>query len=422
MILPIDEGSLTNVEKVEVLSVGTELLMVQIANTNAQYISRRMPEVGMGVFYHSVVGDNPQRLEACLKLAMERSDVIITTGGLGPTQDDLTKETVAQALGLKMELHAPSRDRIKAYFESAGRVMVESNFRQAYFPFGSLIMENDEGTAPGCIVVSGEKVVVMLPGPPRELIPMFDRHVLPYFKKLHQDMLHSKFLRVVGIGESLVEQKILSLVNGQTNPTIATYAKDGIVTLRITAHDENGISGKELADRMSRDVVALLGDNVYTTEDEELEHTVFRLLREKGLHFACAESCTGGLLAEKMTSVPGASAVFECAAVTYSNAAKINFLGVDPAVIAQYGPVSKETALAMVQAAAKISKAQAAVSITGYAGPDAGDRPVGTVFIGVKAPGTEYAEEFHFTGNRERIRTLSVINALDLVRKAILKL
>ncbi len=420
--------------KAEVLSVGTELLMGQIANTNAQYISKRLPEAGLGVFYHSVVGDNPERLADCLRLALHRSDVVVTTGGLGPTQDDLTKEVVAHTLGLSMELHEKSRERIRAYFENAGRIMVESNYRQAYFPKGSQIIENDEGTAPGCIITcpswqdpfapeeaKKEKIVIMLPGPPRELIPMFDKHVLAYFQKKSPNHLVSKFLRIVGVGESLVEEKILSLVNGQTNPTLATYAKDGIVTIRITASGEHGESPEELVEEMTRRVCDILGDSVYTTENEELEQTVFRLLKERQFSLAIAESCTGGILAELFTSIPGASEVFRCAAVTYSNSSKMQLLHVQNETIQQYGAVSRETAQEMVQGICWISGADVGVSVTGYAGPTGGeDKPVGLVYIGVKCKDYEEVREFHFSGKRDRIRTLSAVNALDMIRRALL--
>lgn len=407
-------------KKVEILSVGTELLMGQIANTNAQYISQRLPEVGLGVFYHSVVGDNPERLTECLSHALSRSDIIITTGGLGPTQDDLTKEVIAKALNLEMKLDEKSAEYIKEYFSKTGRIMVESNLRQAYFPENSIILDNDEGTAPGCIIQHNGKIIILLPGPPKELIPMFNKHLLKFFKDISEAPLTSKFLRVVGIGESLVEKKLMALVDGQINPTIATYAKDGIVTIRVTAHDDGEIPAALLVSDTCGKISSILGDAVYTDENEELEYTVLKLLKENDLTFACAESCTGGMLSELMTAIPGASQVFKCAAVTYSTDSKTNILGVDPDLISKYDVVSKETALAMVKCMSQRSGADVTVSITGYAGPKSGDEPVGKVCIGVSAPGCQNVKEFHFTGNRDRIRVLSVINALDMVRRAIL--
>lgn len=420
--------------KVEILSVGTELLMGQIANTNAQYISKRLPEVGLGVFYHSVVGDNPERLSESLRLALQRADVVITTGGLGPTQDDLTKDTVSDTLHLPMVLHQKSFEQIRAYFEKAGRTVVESNYRQAYFPAGSIVMENGMGTAPGCIIPvpaeagncaeTPQKFVVMLPGPPKELIPMFDNHVLPFFAKRREHPLRSRFLRVVGVGESLVEEKIIGLVEGQTNPTFATYAKDGIVTIRVTAEDIDG-NGDALLERAQNQICEILGDSVYTTENEDLEMTVFRLLKARGLTVATAESCTGGMLAEQLTEIPGASDVFLMSAVTYANAAKMNILGVKEETLAAHTAVSAAVAKEMAEGLRKISGADVCVSITGLAGPGGGTKeiPVGTVFIGVKYGETVSVSEHHFTsGNRNRVRTLSVIYALDRVRRAILGL
>lgn len=408
--------------KVEILSVGTELLMGQIANTNAQFISRHLPEVGLGVFYHSVVGDNPQRLTECLHYALSRSDVIITTGGLGPTQDDLTKEVIAEALGLEMLLDTKSAEEIKNYFEKLGKVMTENNIRQAYFPKGCKILDNDEGTAPGCMINHNDKIIILLPGPPKELIPMFNKHVIPYFRERCASPLTSKFLRVVGIGESMVEKKLLSLVDGQTNPTIATYAKDGIVTIRVTAHDEGEIPAALLVSDMCGKISSILGDSVYTDNDEDIEFTVFKLLAENKLTFSCAESCTGGMLSEKITSIPGSSQVFKCGTVTYMTSSKTEMLDVDPETINKYGVVSKETALAMVQGIIQKSATDVAVSITGYAGPQFADEPVGKVCIAVCAPGCRTVKEFRFSGNRDRIRTLSVINALDMVRRALLHL
>lgn len=411
-------------KRAEILSVGTELLMGQIANTNAQYISKRLPEVGVGVYYHSVVGDNPERLRESLSLALSRSDIVFTTGGLGPTQDDLTKETIADALSLPMELHEDSAVAIRDFFARTGREMAESNLRQAYFPKGAYIMDNEEGTAPGCILRtiqgSEEKFVVMLPGPPKELIPMFNRHVIRFFTELHETPLYSRFLRIVGVGESMVEKQLMDLVEGQTNPTLATYAKDGIVTIRVTAHDDRNISGKALVLEMCDTICSILGDHVYASDDEELEVTVHRMLKERNLKFACCESCTGGILSQRMTSIPGASEVFICGAVTYREESKVALANVAPETIAKHSAVSKETALEMVRGILAVSGADVAVSITGYAGPKSGDEPVGLVYIGVIAPGIEMVKAYHFTGNRDRIRNLSVIHALDLIRRSLI--
>ncbi len=409
---------------VEILSVGTELLMGQIANTNAQYLSRKLPEIGLAVYYHSVVGDNPGRLTESLSLALSRADVVITTGGLGPTQDDLTKETVAMALDLNMVVHEESYIRIKEYFQKTGRIMVDSNFRQAYFPEGCIILENDLGTAPGCAVktfLNGkEKIVIMLPGPPKELIPMYEKSVVPFLKEKTHCRLQSRFLRVVGVSESRVEEMIMEFVNNQTNPTLATYAKDGIVTIRISANNENGDQATKLLDADVKKICDIFGNKLYTTDNEEIEEALVRVLKEKNLTFATAESCTGGLIAQKITSVSGASKVFSSAFITYANEAKEKMLGVPHETIVKYGAVSKETALKMAQSAASFSGADVAVSVTGCAGPDGMEgKPVGLVYIGIKCKDHECVHEFCFSGNRKKIRTLAAINAMFIALDAV---
>lgn len=412
--------------KVEILSVGTELLMGQIANTNAQYLSRKLPEIGLGVYYHSVVGDNPGRLRESLALALDRADVIITTGGLGPTQDDLTKDTIAGALGLSMTIHEESYQRIKDYFEKNGKILVESNYRQARFPEGSIVLENGLGTAPGCAIETKynglDKIIIMLPGPPRELIPMYEKCVIPYLQGKSHCHIQSKFLRIAGVSESRVEEMILEFVNGQTNPTLATYAKDGIVTIRISANDENGAKAADLIDADVEKFRNIFGSKLYTTENEEIEEAFVRVMKEKGLTFASAESCTGGLIAQRITSVSGASAVFTSAFVTYSNTAKEKMLNVPHETLETYGAVSRETALAMIQNAAKICGADVVVSVTGCAGPEGMEgKPVGLVYIGVKYKESEKVHELFFTGNRDKIRTLASTTALFLALEEIRK-
>jgi len=411
-------------KKVEVLSVGTELLMGQIANTNAQYISRRFPEIGLGVFYHSVVGDNPERLTESLYIALRRSDVVVTTGGLGPTQDDLTKETVAEALGLPMELNLDCKAKIEEYFFKTGREMPANNYRQAYFPKGCILMENGMGTAPGCIVETEyegkEKIIILLPGPPKELVPMFDNCVLPYFKEKAEHRIYSVFLKVIGVGESKVEDLLIDTIDGQTNPTVATYAKDGIVTIRVTANDESGEEPEKLVENTVEKICDILGENVYARLDEEPEFTVYKMLKERGMTMAAAESCTGGLISQKMTAFPGSSAVFKCSAVVYTAESKCKLLGVSEDTIEKYGVVSGETALEMVQGVCALSGADCGISVTGYAGPtsDPG-MPVGLVYIGIKCFEYENVHKFIFNGNRERVRTLCAVNAYDLLRRAV---
>ncbi len=409
--------------RAEILSIGTELLMGQIANTDAEYISKKLPEVGIGVFYHTVVGDNPGRVEECLKLALSRADVVITTGGLGPTQDDLTKETIAKVLGLSMKEDADSIGKIKEYFKRRGSLMTENNLRQGNFPEGAIILKNETGTAPGCVVTTGDsKYVIMLPGPPKELKPMFDNEVMPFLKEKAQKPLVSKFVRVVGVGESSIEEKLMCLIDGQTNPTFATYAKDGNVTIRVTASDEEG-NGNELLDEAVGKIKDILGDAVYSTDDEELVQVVLNMLKERNLEIACAESCTGGALAKLITACPGASEVFHTGLVTYSEDSKMKLLGVKKETLDKYTVYSEQVAGEMAEGLQKLTGAGVCVSITGVAGPGGGteETPVGTVFIGVKYKEKLSVTKHCFAGiGRDRVRVMSVVNSLNNVRKEML--
>lgn len=406
-------------KRAEILAIGTELLMGQIANTNAQYLSQQLPIVGVGVYYHSVVGDNPTRLKESLLLAMSRSDVIIMTGGLGPTQDDLTKQTVADCLGLGLRFDAESAEAIKTYFSKQGKEMVESNLRQAYFPEGAKIFRNDHGTAPGCMVEHGEHVIILLPGPPREMQPMYTSFVEPYFRERSEEKLASAFVKITNLGESRVEQLLMPLIEGQTNPTFATYAKLGDVTLRITA----SATIKEEADAILQEAIgkvkSLLGDCVYSIAGESLEEVVVRRYQTAGKTIATAESCTGGMLAQTLTAVSGASDVLGYGFVTYSNEAKHKLLGVSQETLAKHGAVSEQTALEMCKGLRACSGADVAVSITGIAGPTGGtpEKPVGLVYIGIATERESYCIPCRFQGDRERIRNLTVVKVLGELLK-----
>ena len=277
--------------------------MGQIANTNAQYISGRLPEVGIGVYYHTVVGDNPSRLKECLSLAVKRADVIIMTGGLGPTKDDLTKETISEFFGRKLVLHQESLDKIEDYFKRLNRNMTENNKKQAYLPEGSLVIENNNGTAPGALLRMGKRLMVMLPGPPKEMKPMFDKTVMEYFSKKAKFKIVSKSVRIFGIGESAMEEKIIDLIDGQTNPTIAPYVKDGEVTLRVTARCYNDREGEELIAPVIDEIKKRLGDAVYSVDNKNLEEVVGELLIKNNISISFAESCTGGLLYSRITDI-----------------------------------------------------------------------------------------------------------------------
>jgi len=406
----------------EILAVGTELLMGQIANTNAQYLSRRLADLGIKVFYHSVVGDNPGRLKESLKLALDRSNIVITTGGLGPTQDDLTKETIAEAMGKKLVLNQESYDRIKHFFERLNRKMADNNAKQAYLPEGSTVIPNPNGTAPGCIVASEGKTIIMLPGPPKEMIPMFEATVFPYFEARTGQVIASRMLKVFGIGESEMEMRIIDLIQTQTNPTIAPYVGLGEVILRVTAGCRNKDEAEKLLEPVIERIRERLGDFVYATNGENMEDVVVKLLMDRQYTLSTAESCTGGLLASKLVDVPGVSQVFNRGFITYSNDAKIEELGVSPETLEKYGAVSPETAEEMVRGLAKRTGTNAAISVTGIAGPDGGtaEKPVGLIYVSAMLNDRVETRKLNLIGDREMIRNVSCLNALDLLRRMLL--
>lgn len=408
----------------EILAVGTELLMGQIANTNAQYISQRLAELGICVYFHSVVGDNPARLEETLKRALDRSDIVITTGGLGPTKDDLTKEVIAKTMNRELVFHEEVLEKVRDFFMRKHRIMVKNNEKQAYLPDNCLMIPNLNGTAPGCIIEEGKKVIIMLPGPPKEMQPMFCDTVFPYLKQKKELVLVSKMLKIFGIGESEMESRLIDLIDKQDNPTIAPYVSQGEITVRVTARCANKEEALQILNPVVNEIKDRLGSLVYAEEGESLEQVVFNLLKEKQLVMATAESCTGGLLAGKITSLPGASEIFEQGYITYANKAKINDLGVLEETINKFGAVSNETALEMVNGLKKKTKASVCVSITGIAGPDGGtpEKPVGLVYIGLSVLDKVACKSFELMGDRERIRHDACMRALDMIRRLILGL
>ncbi|MBO4327579.1 MAG: competence/damage-inducible protein A [Clostridia bacterium] len=409
--------------RTEILSVGTELLMGQIANTDAQYISARLPETGAGVFFHTVVGDNPSRLRECLDIALGRSDVVITTGGLGPTQDDLTKQVIADHFGLKLIDDAGSRRRIEEFFKRRGQIPTDNNYRQSLIPEGARIIPNENGTAPGCMIFGtgafSGKTVIMLPGPPKELKPMFDRYVMEYFAGRSGMALKSRFVRICGTGESAVETKLMALIDGQTNPTFATYAKDGLVTVRVTAGAKDEKEADELVESGVNQIINILGDDVYSVDNEEPEEALIRLLKANSLTVSAAESLTGGMISSKLTSVPGASSVFMGGVVSYTDAVKHGVLGVKQETLTKFTAVSSETCREMADGVKRLIGTDISIAVTGYAGPAVADEPVGLVFIGVAAGGLTYVKECHFSGSRDRIRTLTAVNAIDFTRRIV---
>lgn len=404
----------------EILSVGTELLMGQIANTDAQFISRRLGELGVTIYRHSTVGDNPARVREALQEALSRSDMVITTGGLGPTEDDLTKEMVAEYFGLEMELHQPSLDALKAFMERFGKKMTPNNLKQAYFPRGCTVMPNACGTAPGCIVEQGGKTVAVLPGPPMELMDMFDRQLAPYLQARSGQVIRSRFLKIFGLGESNVETLLSDLFHSG-NPTLALYCGPGEVTARITARAAAPEEAEKMMQPVYEEILRRVGEACY---GEGVNRTpadaVLELLKNRGETVTFAESCTGGLLCGAFVDCAGASDCLKESFVTYANEAKEQMLGVKSETLARCGAVSGECAREMALGAARAAGADWAVSVTGIAGPGGGtaEKPVGTVWIGVAHGGAAQAREYHFRGQRQWIRKLSVVNALNQLRLA----
>lgn len=408
----------------ELISVGTELLMGNIVNTNAAYLSKKLAAIGVSVYYQSTVGDNKERLKKAIETAISRADVVILSGGLGPTADDLTKETAAEVLGRDMYLDERSMERIRAYFEALHRTNItENNWKQAMIPEQAIILDNNNGTAPGIIMEEKGKSVILLPGPPNELQLMFEESVIPYLQKDNYKVLYSKMVKVCGIGESKAETIVKDLMDAQTNPTIAPYAKMGEVHFRITASAKSKEEGKELVKPVVDQLKQRFGDAVYTTKEKvTLEDKVVKMLKKRGLTMVTAESCTGGMLSSRLINVSGVSEVFKAGLVTYANKAKQELLGVRKKTLKKYGAVSRETAEEMVLGAVERYDADVAVSVTGIAGPDGGteEKPVGLVYIGCYVCGELAVYECHFTGTREKIRETTVITALNLVRKMLL--
>ena len=407
----------------ELLAVGTELLLGEIANTDGQMIAQGLNEHGINVYWQTVVGDNPARLRQALEIARDRADIIITTGGLGPTADDLTKETVAAVFGKKLYTDPRQLARLK---ERMGPRMTPNNLKQADLPEGCTVLENDWGTAPGCAFEADGVHVIMLPGPPRECKPMFLYRAVPYLEKLQGGVIGSRYVKIFGVGESSMETLVKPLMEKQTRVTMAPYAKEGECELRITARAESREAALALCDPVVEQVREILGDNIYGVDVASLEERVAQGLREQGMTLALAESCTGGLLAKRITDVPGASEVFGFGCVTYSNEAKQALVGVSPETLERYTAVSPETALEMARGARQRSGADIGLSTTGYAGPGGGteEHPVGTVFIGLSWDGGErvICPERRYMRSREQIRRSASSTALDLLRREVLKL
>ncbi len=406
----------------ELIAVGSELLMGQIANTDAQYISSRLSSLGVNVHFHTVVGDNRARLTDTLKIAFSRSECVILTGGLGPTYDDMTKETVASFFNLPLSYDKRALEELTEYFEKRKKVMTPSNKKQALLPGDSKVLYNEYGTAPGCIIEKNGKIAAMLPGPPREMRPMFDKYLYPYFKEKTGSVVYSEYLHLFGIGEAEAESKI-SHLTGSENPTVAPYVSIGETVLRISASAANEKDASLLTGKMKNEIYSVLGEWIYAEgRSSTLPQTVLRLLTDKKLKLAAAESCTGGMVSSAITDLPGSSEVFLYGAVTYANSAKMSALSVSPETLKKHGAVSEETAIEMARGVRLAAKSDIGVSTTGIAGPGGGtpDKPIGTVYIAISTGKGDKAIKLFLPGDRARVRKTAVLNVYDLIRRTVL--
>ena len=425
---------MNTIKTAEILCVGTELLLGDIVNTNAAFLSQKLAELGICVYRHTAVGDNPDRLKAALDSALLSADLVITSGGLGPTYDDLTKETVASRFGLPMQLHEESLKRISAYFTRTGRKMPPNNEKQAMMPVGAHVFTNNYGTAPALAISApisntlsdGEqpiKTVIMLPGPPGELIPIFNEEVAPFLKEHSDSVLISKNINIFGMGESAVEEEIKSIMTDSTNPTVAPYCKEGEVRLRVTAKAHDARTASEMCDNTINLIEkSSVGEFIYGIDADSLEHALVDALHKYGLTVCCAESCTGGLISQRITSISGCSDVFFGGCVTYTNEIKQKLLGVSSHTLDAHGAVSAQTAMEMARGARERLGTDIAISATGLAGPSGGteDTPVGTVYIGVSTSHGDSYRKLSLSSmrSREYIRIVSASNALDMALKA----
>ena len=403
----------------EIISVGTEILLGHITNTDARDISEMLSRIGINVKYHTVVGDNPERLRACVEIAKSRADIIITTGGLGPTCDDLTKQILAESFSLKL---VQNDDEVKFLHEFIRnkRNFTPNNFQQAMLPEGCTVFHNLWGTAAGCAFQAEGKTVIMMPGPPVECVPMFRTYGVPYLRSLSDEEIVSHSIRVFGIGESAIDDMFADEMNVMVNPTMAPYAKECDCLLQVTAKAGSEAEAEKMMAPVIAHVKERLGDFVYGMDVECIEEAVFPLLKEKGLTFATAESCTGGEIAKRFTDIPGASSVFLGGAVVYTNEVKARLLGLDPKMIGEKGAVSHEVAVALAEQVRRLTGADIGIGVTGLAGPDGdGVHEVGTVFVSMTVEGNTYVRALSLGPKRTRsyIRRMSGNHAYDMMRR-----
>lgn len=408
--------------KTAILTVGTEILFGQIVNTNAVFLSHELQNIGYDVMYHYSVGDNPGRLKELIAFAFHDCDLILTTGGLGPTQDDLTKEVIAEAMGDVIVENEECMKALLKRYEKNGRPMTPNNLKQANMPSRAKVLPNDAGTAPGFALEKDGKLIISMPGPPREMKRMFELQVKPILESMQDSVIYYKILRTFGLGESSMETVLLPLIDGQTDPTIATYAKEGECSLRIASKRATKKEAAAAVDRMIEYVNQLIGEYIYSYDDEELIEVVGKLLLKKHITVSCAESCTGGLFAAALTDIPGISEVFERGIVTYSNRAKMEELGVKSETLDKFGAVSPETACEMAAGLAEKTGSDLCISVTGIAGPGGGtsEKPVGLVYIGISYKGQVNVIELKGRNvNRKWNRNYAVLAMLNQVYRLI---
>ncbi len=409
----------------ETLSVGTELLLGQTIDTNAAYLAKVLSNLGISIYYRGTVGDNEERIKQQLAESFSRADLVITIGGLGPTMDDLTKEMVCEVLGVPMATDPVEEKRLVDLATSRGYKFPPSFLKQAIMPVeNGRAVPNPVGTAPGILVEKNGKIAICLPGPPNELIPMVEQTVIPYLTEhLGGDkvVIRSQILRIIGVGESVVEEKVKDLMLSDT-PTVAPYAKLGECHLRITARAKTNEEADALIAPVEAEIRRRLGTSVYGVNDETLEYATVNLLRERKLTVATAESCTGGLVAQRITSVAGSSEIFGTGIVSYSNETKIRLLGVPQQTLIEHGAVSEEVAASMSIGIRRVAGSDFGISVTGIAGPDGGtsEKPVGLVYIGLASSDGVVVNKHFFGGSREDIRRRTSHVALAMLRDKIL--
>lgn len=398
--------------KAEIITVGTEIMVGSILNTNARYLSAKLVEIGIEPLYHTSVDDNEERLNECIKIALNRADIIITTGGLGPTQDDLTKEVIGKALNLKLIKDEEVERELEERFNRLNRPMTDNNRKQAFKPEGSKFIENENGTAPGIYINTDNKKIIMLPGPPKEILPMFEKHVVDLIKENYAIMIKS--INTIGIGESNLEEELKKLDIYEDNFDIATFAKNGSVEIKIIGRgSDSRVVESKMKDKITK-IESIFGKYIYGYDNATIAEALIEVLKEENKILSVCESCTGGKISSQITSIPGASSIFDRCIVTYSNNAKIKELGVKSTTLQEYGAVSKETAYEMAKGLLEKTQSDIVISITGIAGPDGGsdEKPVGLVFMCIMDNNNHTVLDYIFTGDRVTIQDRATVRAL----------